>query len=159
MRLAVLAIGRLKDGPERDLCLRYQERANAMARALGFVGPDITELPESRAKRTDDRKLEEASALTAKMGAGSIIILDERAKTMTSEAFSAHLAAASDRGQPAMHFVIGGADGLAAGLVARAEHAISFGAMTMPHQLVRVLAGEQLYRAATILSGHPYHRE
>jgi 23S rRNA (pseudouridine1915-N3)-methyltransferase len=158
MRLAVLAIGRLKDGPERDLCLRYQERASAMARALGFSGPDIAELPESRAKRPDDRKHDEALALSTKMGAGGIIILDEHAKTITSDAFAAYLAAARDRGQPAMHFVIGGADGLEPELVARAERAISFGGMTLPHQLVRALVLEQIYRAMTICAGHPYHR-
>ncbi|MGL4973757.1 MAG: 23S rRNA (pseudouridine(1915)-N(3))-methyltransferase RlmH [Bosea sp. (in: a-proteobacteria)] len=158
MRLAVLAIGRLKDGPERDLCLRYQERSVAMARALGFSGPDMAELPESRAKRADDRKREEAAALSTKMSVGGIIILDERAKAITSEAFAAYLAAARDRGQSAMHFVIGGADGLEPELMARAERGISFGAMTLPHQLVRALVLEQIYRAMTICAGHPYHR-
>lgn len=163
MRLAVLAIGRLKDGPERELCLRYQERAGAMARALGFSGPDLTELPESRARRSEDRKRDEAAALSTKISAGGIIILDERARTMTSEAFATHLAAARDCGQQAMHFVIGGADGLEPELVARAERAMSFGAMsfgamTLPHQLVRALVLEQIYRAMTICAGHPYHR-
>lgn len=158
MRLAVLAIGRLKDGPERDLCLRYQERSMAMARALGFSGPDMGELPESRAKRADDRKREEASALAAKISPGGIVILDERARAITSEALAAHLAAARDRGQAAMHFVIGGADGLEPGLMARAERGIAFGSMTLPHQLVRVLVLEQIYRAMTICAGHPYHR-
>ncbi len=158
MRLAVLAIGRLKDGPERDLCLRYQERSAAMARALGFSGPDMAEMPESRARRADDRKREEASALGTKISPGGIVILDERAKAITSEALAACLSAARDRGQPAMHFVIGGADGLEPELMARAERGISFGAMTLPHQLVRVLVLEQIYRAMTICAGHPYHR-
>ncbi len=158
MRLAVLAIGRLKDGPERDLCLRYQERSLAMARALGFSGPDMAELPESRARRADDRKHEEALALATKMSTGGLIVLDERAKAITSEAFAACLSAARDRGQSAMHFVIGGADGLEPELMARAERGISFGSMTLPHQLVRVLVLEQIYRAMTICAGHPYHR-
>lgn len=158
MRLAVLAIGRLKDGPERDLCLRYQERSLAMARALGFSGPDMAELPESRARRADDRKREEALALATKMSTGGLIVLDERAKAITSEAFAACLSAARDRGQSAMHFVIGGADGLEPELMARAERGISFGSMTLPHQLVRVLVLEQIYRAMTICAGHPYHR-
>ena len=135
MRLSVIAVGRLKDGPERDLCARYQERALGLARGLGFGGPDIVELAESRGRRSE-----------------------ERGRSLDSEAFAARLAKARDAGTPAATLVIGGADGLAEEIRAQAALVLSFGALTLPHQIVRALVLEQLYRAMTIMAGHPYHR-
>jgi 23S rRNA (pseudouridine1915-N3)-methyltransferase len=158
MRLALIAVGRLKDGPERELCLRYAGRVADTGRALGLQGPDIAELAESRARRAEDRKAEEAGAFAGKIGSGLTVALDERAPPLGSEAFAARLARERDAGTQAVQFLIGGADGLDPALRARAGWALSFGAMTLPHQLVRVLVLEQIYRALTILSGHPYHR-
>ncbi len=158
MRLAILAVGRLKDGPERELCERYAGRIQDTGKNLGFSGPDIIELSESRARRADDRKSEEAGLFQARMQGGLIIALDERGRSMASPDFAERVRRERDAGTATACFLIGGADGLDAGLTAQAGIALSFGGLTLPHQLVRVLILEQLYRALTILSGHPYHR-
>jgi 23S rRNA (pseudouridine1915-N3)-methyltransferase len=157
MQLSILAIGRMKAGPERELCERYLARAQQSGREIGFRGPDIIEFPESRARRPEDRKAEEASALSVRAGAMSVA-LDERAPSLSSEAFAQKLATARDAGKASLTFIIGGADGLDPALTASAQWSLSFGALTLPHQIVRVLIAEQIYRAMTILSGHPYHR-
>ncbi len=158
MRIVIGAVGRLKAGPERDLVERYRSRAADLAPRLGCSGPDLVEFPESRARRPEDRKSEEGAALLTRIGPGVRIVLDERGAPLTSEAFARQLGAWREAGQPAAHFLIGGADGLAPDLVAGATLRLAFGAMTLPHQIVRALVVEQLYRAMTILSGHPYHR-
>ncbi len=158
MRLIVLAVGRLKDGPERDLADRYRERAGQSGRALGFSGPESIEVPESRARRPEDRKAEEATALSARIPTGWRVALDERGPVTGSERFAALLAMARDGGRAHGTFFIGGADGLGDELRQSSDLVLSFGALTLPHQLVRVLVFEQLYRAMTILAGHPYHR-
>jgi len=158
MKLAVVAVGRLKDGPERDLCQRYGLRIVDQGRALGFSGLDLIEVPESRARRPDDRKSEEAAAIGSKLGAGFVVTLDERGKSLSSAEFAGCLGRARDAGMGQASFVIGGADGLEAALSERATLTLSFGALTIPHQIVRVLVLEQVYRALTILGGHPYHR-
>jgi 23S rRNA (pseudouridine1915-N3)-methyltransferase len=158
VRVSILAVGRLKDAAERDLVGRYLDRAKASGRQLGFAGFDAVELAESRAARAPDRKAEEAVQLRARAGESALIVLDERGPYPTSEGFAEGLARRRDAGHRALCLLIGGADGLDPLLVAAAEERIGFGRMTLPHQLVRVLVAEQLYRAMTILSGHPYHR-
>jgi 23S rRNA (pseudouridine1915-N3)-methyltransferase len=158
MRLAVLAVGRVKDGPERELIARYVDRSRASGRSLGFSGPDIVEIQESRATRAEDRKAEEARAISEKLAGARLVILDERAKSPTSAEFADLLRGRRDAGDRALCFVTGGADGLDPVFAARADFALSFGAMTLPHQIVRLLIVEQLYRAMSILAGHPYHR-
>jgi 23S rRNA (pseudouridine1915-N3)-methyltransferase len=158
LRLTILAVGRLKSGPERDLVERYRQRIEGLGRGLGFSGPDLIELPESRARREDDRRAEEAAALLARAGTGALIVFDERGKTPTSEAFAARIGAWRDEGRPGLACLVGGPDGLDPQMRARADLVVSFGALTMPHQIVRALVAEQLYRALTILAGHPYHR-
>lgn len=158
MRILVLAVGRLKDGPERDLVVRYAERIQAVGRGLGMTGFDIAELPESRAARPADRKREEATALRARAGDAALVALDERGTMADSDGFARSLAQRRDAGQRELAFLIGGADGLDPALASAAQERIAFGRMTLPHQLVRVLVAEQVYRAMTILSGHPYHR-
>lgn len=158
MRLALIAIGRLKDGPERELCERYRERAATLGRGFGLTGPDIVEIAESRGRRPDERKREESAAIAAKLGPGLVIALDERGRSQSSDAFAAGLAAARDAGTASVNLVIGGADGLAEDIRAMAGQTLAFGGLTIPHQLVRVLVLEQLYRAMTIMAGHPYHR-
>jgi 23S rRNA (pseudouridine1915-N3)-methyltransferase len=158
MRLAVIAVGRLKDGPERELCERYRERAATLGRGLGLTGPDIIEIAESRGRRAEERKREEAAAIATKLSPGLVIALDERGGSLGSDAFAARIGAARDAGTASVNLVIGGADGLAAELRGAAGLTLAFGALTIPHQLVRVLVLEQLYRTMTILAGHPYHR-
>lgn len=158
MRITVLAVGRVKDGPERELIARYVERARATGRSLGLSGPDVIELPESRAARAEDRKAEEARAVADKLGGASLVVLDERARSVSSEEFAAMIRTRRDGGGRGLAFAIGGADGLDPDLRARADLALSFGAMTLPHQIVRLLVAEQIYRAMSIIAGHPYHR-
>jgi 23S rRNA (pseudouridine1915-N3)-methyltransferase len=159
MKLLLLGIGRLKSGPERELVTRYAERCVAGGRKIGFTGFEMREIDESRARRPEDRKLEEAVALAGLLPQGARrICLDERGKAMTSEDFARKLGEWRDSGAPACAVVIGGPDGLDPAFRDKADLTLAFGAMTWPHQIVRALAAEQLFRALTILSGHPYHR-
>jgi 23S rRNA (pseudouridine1915-N3)-methyltransferase len=158
MRLGLICVGRLKAGPERELYARYAERIAAM-RNLGFAGLDLQEIDESRARSPAERIAQEGSALLAAVPAGTgLVVFDERGKAASSADFARLLAGERDRGVKALLFAIGGAEGLSPLLRERAQAVFSFGAMTLPHQLVRILAAEQIYRAMTILSGHPYHR-
>ena len=156
MKLIIAAVGRLKAGPERELAARYIERSVASCRSVGLTGFEVREIDESRARRMEDRRADEARALLPEHA--RIIALDERGKHLTSEAFAADLGKARDGAASAYALVIGGPDGLDDSLRARAGLVIAFGALTWPHQLARVLATEQTYRAITILAGHPYHR-
>lgn len=155
----MIAVGRLKSGPERDLCERYATRLAQLGRSLGLDGPKLIEIPESQARRDADRKAEEAGAISAALAPGQrVIALDERGEAVDSPAFAARLDRYRQDGTSGVSLVIGGADGLDPVLRTRADLVMSFGKLTIPHQLVRVLVLEQLYRAGTILLGHPYHR-
>ena len=159
MKLVVAAVGRMRSGPERELSARYRERAAAMGRTLGFRGIEIIEIEESRSRRSEDRMRDEAARLSAAIPENAAIVaLDARGKALSSTDFAARLALWRDRGIPAVFLLIGGADGLAECLRERAELVLGFGGATWPHQLVRIMLLEQLYRAVTILAGHPYHR-
>ncbi|MGU3360564.1 23S rRNA (pseudouridine(1915)-N(3))-methyltransferase RlmH [Methylobacterium sp. M6A4_1b] len=160
MRLLVAAVGRLKAGPARDLAARYRERAAQVGRGLGFTACDIAEIPESRARRAQDRAAEEGLAILAHAATGAVLaVYDERGRSdLTSETIAMRVGGWRDAGRSILVLAIGGADGLDPGVRNRAELALSFGAATLPHGLVRVLALEQVYRTLTILAGHPYHR-
>lgn len=159
MRLVVAAIGRLKDGAERALFEKYCERFEAAGRSLGFAPVSWLEFSESRAAAAAKRCSEEgATLLKAAREAQFTIALDVRGKSLTSEAFAKTLAATRDDGAKAAAILIGGPDGLSPEALSAAQLKLSLGAMTLPHGLARIVLAEQLYRAATILSGHPYHR-
>lgn len=159
MQIIIRAVGKLKAGPERDLVARYVDRTQKSGRALGITGLTIQEVPESRLQRADDRKKDEATRLVDGLPAGALLIaLDERGKTPTSPDFAKKVGTYRDDGARALVFLIGGADGHDPTLVRQCQWTIAFGAMTWPHQLVRILLTEQIYRATTLLSGHPYHR-
>lgn len=150
----------MKAGPERELLERYVKRIAALGPNLGLAPVEWREFEESRARQTDARRAEEGKALLAAIPKGAAIIaFDERGRSPGSEAFAAEIAKLRDGATPALAFVIGGPDGLDESIRAMARSLVSFGAMTWPHQLVRVMVGEQLYRACSILAGHPYHRE
>jgi 23S rRNA (pseudouridine1915-N3)-methyltransferase len=158
LRVTLVCIGRVRAGPERDLAERYLDRARAAGRAAGF-GFDVRELDESRARRSDERKAEEAASIKAAVGPGTpVLVFDEAGEPLDSPAFADRLRRTRDRGDDRLALVIGGPDGLSAELRNQALGAIALGRMTWPHQLVRILVAEQLYRAVTILTGHPYHR-
>ena len=159
MRLVVVSIGRLKQGPERELAERYRERFDDLGRKLGFRGLEIHEILESRARDSATRIAEEAAAISAVIPEKSVLVaLDERGRSIDSVGFAQHLGRWRDEGIAATVFTIGGADGLSPELQRKAKLRIAFGSATWPHQMVRVMLLEQIYRAATILAGHPYHR-
>jgi 23S rRNA (pseudouridine1915-N3)-methyltransferase len=159
MRVIVAAVGRLKAGPERELSVRYGERAAAGGRRIGWQSVAIIEVAESRSRRPQDRRREEAAALDKLVPENAAIVaLDAAGEALSSPQLAARLGQWGDAGTPAVTFLIGGADGLADGLQRRAILRLAFGTATWPHQLVRIMLLEQLYRAMTILSGHPYHR-
>ena len=159
MRLLVAAVGRLKDGPERELAERYRKRAEQLGRRIGFRELEVVEIRESRAADTGRRMIEESIALSNIIPDKAVVILlEERGKSLDSAAFADQLGRWRDDGRPAAVFIIGGDDGLAATLRDKATLRLAFGAATWPHQLVRVMLLEQIYRAVTILAGHPYHR-
>ena len=159
MRVIVAAVGRLKEGPERELAARYAERAAAGGRRIGWQGVGVVEVADCRSRRPQDRRREEAVALAAAIPEiAAIVALDAGGEVLSSPQLAARLGRWRDAGTPAVAFLIGGADGLADGLQRRAELRLAFGTATWPHQLARIMLLEQLYRAMTILSGHPYHR-
>ncbi len=155
MRVQICAVGRLRSGPERDLIDDYILRFDKTGRALG-LGPAVEH-------EVEDKKgggmAAEADLLARSIPAGALVaVLDERGAVMSSPDFAAQLAKWRDGGRQDVAFVIGGADGIAPHLRDRAEFSLGFGRMVWPHMLVRVMLAEQLYRAATILAGGPYHR-
>jgi 23S rRNA (pseudouridine1915-N3)-methyltransferase len=159
MRISLFAVGRLKAGPEKDLASRYLDRFAKAGPAVGLELAKMVEVQESRASNAETRKREEGGMLEKALPEGAILILlDERGKALDSEAFADFIGRHRDNGKRDMLLAIGGADGLDPELRARADMVINLGTMTWPHQLVRILIAEQLYRAVTILSGHPYHR-
>jgi len=159
MRIVVAAVGRLKHGPETELAERYRKRAAQTGRSLGLRDLEIIEIRESRAAEPGKRMLEESIALANVIPAGAVtVLLDERGENIDSASFAGMIAKWRANDRAAVVFLIGGADGLAASLREKATLRLSFGAATWPHQMVRVMLLEQLYRAATILAGHPYHR-
>ncbi|SNY90682.1 23S rRNA (pseudouridine1915-N3)-methyltransferase [Cohaesibacter sp. ES.047] len=159
MKLIMAAIGRQKAGPETELVARYQDRAVKAGRALGLSGPDMVEFAESRARNANERKAQEATQLLGAIPSGAFIIaLDEHGKNLSSEAFAQLVDKERINSTPAMAFVIGGPDGHGQDLLQKADLKIALGAMTWPHQVARILLAEQIYRAITILTGHPYHR-
>jgi 23S rRNA (pseudouridine1915-N3)-methyltransferase len=160
MKIDIVAIGKLKAGPERELAGRYFDRLVKAGPAVGLEFGRLVERPESRASGTEARKRDEADAIRAAcVEGGRLVVLDEGGRMPASEEFAQDIARWRDDGVRHVTFVIGGADGLDAGVIAEADLRIAFGRLTWPHQIVRVLLAEQLYRTATILAGHPYHRE
>jgi 23S rRNA (pseudouridine1915-N3)-methyltransferase len=159
MHLIVISVGKLKQGPERELAERYRDRFDDIGRKLGFRSLTIHELSESRARDAATRISEEAAAISALIPDKAIIVaLDERGSSIDSAGFARHLGRWRDDAVSHNVFVIGGADGLSPDLRRKAKLSIAFGSATWPHQMVRVMLLEQIYRAATILAGHPYHR-
>jgi len=155
MRIHICAVGRLRASPERTLIETYLSRLEKSGRALG-LGP-------ARVIEVEDKKgggmAAQAALLKRTIPKGALVCaLDERGKVMSSPEFARLLGQWRDNGRQDVAFVIGGADGLDTDLRKSADTALSFGKMVWPHMLVRVMLAEQLYRAASILAGAPYHR-
>jgi len=158
MRLGLICVGRLKAGPEREIYARYAERIAALRR-IGLEGLDLLEIQESKAKSPAERMAREAGEMLSHIPSdAALVVFDERGRAADSAAFAGFIGRERDAGRKALWFAVGGSEGLDGVVRARAQAAFSFGAMTLPHQLVRILAAEQIYRAMTFLSGPPYHR-
>jgi 23S rRNA (pseudouridine1915-N3)-methyltransferase len=155
MRVQICAVGRLRNGPERDLYDDYLTRFDRIGRALA-LGP--AQLIEVEDKKGGGMPAEAALLQRAIPDGALICTMDARGRVMSSPDFAKMLANWRDQGRQDVSFVIGGADGIDPDLRARADASLSFGKMVWPHMLVRVMLAEQLYRAASILAGGPYHR-
>lgn len=155
MKLKIAAVGRLRSGPEAELFADYQDRFDKTGRSLALGPLAIQEVEAKKGGMAAEAILLEKAVAGATLTA----VLDERGKTVSSPAFADLLAKWRDEGRSEVAFVIGGADGIDPTLRHKADFALSFGQMVWPHALVRVMLAEQLYRAASILAGSPYHRE
>ncbi len=159
MRITIHAVGRLKRGPEADLCDRYLDRFAKAGPSLGLEFAGLLETPESRHRDIQSRRREEAAKLHSMLERGAtLVVLDETGKNLDSQTLAAGIGGIRDSGVRDCVFAIGGPDGHDPELKAKAKLVLSFGKLTWPHQLARIMLAEQLYRSATILSGHPYHR-
>ncbi len=155
MRVTLCVVGRLRAGPERDLIDDYLTRFDRTGRALGLGPGSVIEVEDKKGGGS----AAEAVLLRKSIPDGAFLVtMDERGRVMTSPEFANKLAGWRDNSQRDLAIVIGGADGIAPELRAEADFSLSFGKMVWPHMLARVMLSEQLYRAATILSGSPYHR-
>ena len=155
MRVTICAIGRLRAGPELDLIKDYLQRFDRTGRNLGLGPAQIVELEDKKGGGTAAEAVLLAHAVPK---GATICAMDERGKVRTSPDFANMLGGWRDQGVSDLAFIIGGADGLTKELRAQADTSLSFGKMVWPHMLARVMLAEQLYRAASILSGSPYHR-
>jgi len=154
LKLSIIAIGKPGRGPEATLAADYAARATAAGRALGLGPLDLIDLEPRKTGKEP-----EAELLLAAAEGAHLIACDERGKTYGSRAFADHVATLRDRGERRLVFVIGGADGLDKSVLDAASSTLAFGPQTWPHALARAMLAEQLYRAVTILSGSPYHRD
>ena len=151
MKILIAAIGKFKKSPEQEISLEYIKRLAWKVECKEF---------EVRQENTEKRKAKEAEILLAACaGYDAIIALDERGKNLSSLEFAAQIKNWQNTGKSSLAFIIGGADGLDASVALRADLLLSFGRLTWPHLLVRAMLAEQIYRAQTLISGHPYHRE
>lgn len=159
MRLLIEAVGRLRAKHERALYEDYETRIAQIGRSVGLAPLATLEVKESVGRSAVARRNQEAEALIAKLPAEGIVwALDETGEVLTSARFAADIAALRDNGAPALTFLIGGADGLSDAARVRSDRIVSLSALTLPHGIARIVLAEQLYRAATMLAGHPYHR-
>lgn len=145
----VIAVGRGRGSEEQALYDRYAGRLRP--------APRLIEIAEGRGSAVEAKR-REATAILGAVPEGTVLVaLDLGGADETTEAFAARLARWREAGKT-VAFAIGGAEGLDAGVIARAQHVLAFGRATWPHLLVRAMLAEQLFRADSLLRGHPYHR-
>ncbi len=154
MKVRIAAVGRLRPGPEADLIADYATRFERTGRPLGLGPLDIREVEAKKGGMAAEAELLRRASAECR----PLVAMDERGKTLTSPDFAEQIGKWRDAGHANACFLIGGADGIAEELRAQADFKLSFGKMVWPHMLARVMLVEQLYRAASILAGSPYHR-
>jgi 23S rRNA (pseudouridine1915-N3)-methyltransferase len=145
----LIAVGRLRAGPEAELFDRYNSRLRPRIA--------VTEVPDGHGAPAEIKRREAEALLAALPADACAVALDQAAPALSSEQFAQRLEAWLASGQT-LAFMIGGAEGLAKAVLDRANHVFSLGALTWPHMLVRVMLAEQIFRAQCIAAGHPYHR-
>jgi 23S rRNA (pseudouridine1915-N3)-methyltransferase len=158
LRISLIAVGRARAGPARELYEDYAGRIRIIGPAQGVQGFELVEIAESRAATPSERLAREGSAIARSAGDCPTLVLDERGENMASTDLARWLGEARDAGSDRLAFVIGGADGLSGEVRSGARRTIAFGRATWPHLMVRAMLAEQVYRALTILGRHPYHR-
>ncbi len=159
MNIGIIGVGRMKEGAEQILLNRYGERAKKIGKQIGLDGFNIIEIAESKANNKERRKEQEAKLILANIKKNAkIIVLHEGGKNINSAQFTQKIASWRDEGEKELQFIIGGPDGLDKIIMAKADMVLSFSSLTWPHQLVRIMLMEQLYRLTTILTNHPYHK-
>ena len=160
MQISILTVGRMKSGAERELYQKYADRVGKAGKPFHLSDLKLVEISESKSADRNQRMDDEASQLRLSAGVDAqIILLDERGKDISSREFASLLMQYRDEGATKLCFAIGGPDGHGEAMKKASTKSIRLGAMTWPHQIVRILLIEQIYRAITILSGHPYHRD
>lgn len=160
MKLTIAAIGRMKAGPMAELVDTYAKRTRQAGRQAGITALNVIDFAESRKTTPSTRAAEEAASLTNAAPAGAVlIVLDERGKAVSTAEFARIIRSELESGTQDLVFTIGGPDGHAPEIRKKARYVVSFGHMTWPHMLARVLLAEQIYRVVTILVNHPYHRD
>ncbi|KUO67893.1 MAG: 50S rRNA methyltransferase [Alphaproteobacteria bacterium BRH_c36] len=159
MRFTIAAIGRLKEGPDRAQLERYAKLLGGLGRSCNLGPLQIVELAEGRGQSVALRCRDESQRLLAASSfADQRILLDERGRTHSSERFAELIGRLRDGGTREIAFLLGGADGHGAEARAATDDTLALSHFTLPHGLARIVLTEQLYRAVTILAGHPYHR-
>ena len=161
MQLSIIAIGQMRGADEMPLVEDFQRRIEASGRQLGISSLSFLELRAKRGLTGGEKKRSENALIADALARrnGPLIVLDEAGESLTSRAFTDQLQGWIERGDSDVTFVIGGADGLDDKIRARADMVLSFGPMTWPHMLARVLLCEQIWRSVSILTRHPYHRD
>jgi len=152
MRCLLVAVGRDRRGPTAELVDTYQKRCSWPLELVDI--PPRSQGDRVRRMSDEAQKIEQALPADA-----AIVVLDERGENLSSRELAARIEGFQHDGRRTLAFIIGGADGLDPGLIKRADLRLAFGKATWPHRLVRAMLAEQLYRASTILTGHPYHRD
>ena len=159
MKMIIASIGRLKSGEEKPLFDKYVKRSRDIAKLTGINSIDFIELAESQNRSIEKRKEEESDAILKALPTPNFLTtLDQTGKSLSSDKLSKLIHEQRTQNTKNFTFVIGGADGLSSNILAKSNLTLAFGSMTWPHQLVRIMLVEQIYRAFTILNGHPYHR-
>jgi len=159
LKLFIGAVGRMKKGPENALFMDYFDRCNKAGPKIGLGPLHLTEIAEAKNNHKPERQRLEAEGLVKMPIQNSrIIVLDEHGRNLSSVALSDQLKNWRDDGVPQVSFLLGGPDGLDQSIIQNADLVLSFGSMTWPHMIARILLVEQLYRSISLLSGHPYHR-
>ncbi|MEM1371991.1 MAG: 23S rRNA (pseudouridine(1915)-N(3))-methyltransferase RlmH [Pseudomonadota bacterium] len=159
MKLTIIAVGRLKRGPDEALFQHYIDRCGPLSAAVGFrIVPPVT-LPENKARQRKDRCAAEAEAILKHCKAGDCLVaLDERGSQFTSAEFAGFLQDQQRDSAAGISFLLGGPDGHGDVVLKAASKRLSLSKFTLPHGLARIVLAEQIYRALTIMAGHPYHR-